>query len=223
MTDLYKLFLDIQENKDSYLQCSKGKEFEDRLDTYLHGIGYSRIKKEDVENFTHIKKDVLLKDREEDVSNTTKYKKHYIIQPCGTQNYPDFMVFDEDRIISIEVKYSRKKQKKPVWNSGLPRPNGVYIFGSFGCRDITFFKGSDVLTLDEIRKLHQFFEEAKKSERAFNKSEMQNQTYGFKAYIRKAFDQSKTPNREAIPDYFNNPNRQSLENKVLSYVKGQGV
>ena len=127
---------------------------------------------------------------------------------------------DGNRLIVIEVKYSGGEQKKPMWNSGLPRPHGIYVFGSYGCKDITFFMGRDLLSLDDTRKLQSFFVTLKKEEREFNFNNMLGQPYGFEAYSRKAFGQSMQYNKKAVIDYFANPDRKKLEENVINYVKG---
>jgi len=55
----------------------------------------------------------------------------------------------------------------------LPKFNGLYIFASFGKRDITFFRGVDVIDKDLSNKLIGFFEEARKTEEKFVK-ELEN-------------------------------------------------
>lgn len=47
---------------------------------------------------------------------------------------------------------------------------------------------------------------------------MEKQPYGFAAYIRKAFEQKREFNPDAILDFFNNENREKLENSVISYL-----
>lgn len=217
MARLSELFTHIQKDVKYYLRSNKGSDFEDRINTRLHNIGYSRIEGDDVENFKDIKLAIQAKDRDDNVENTTTYKQHFIVQPSGSQNYPDFMVFDKSYIYGIEVKYSTGKQLKPMWNSGLPRQNGIYIFGCFGVSDITFFIGRDVVSAEEAEEMHKFFGKVKEHQEQFNETKMQEQKYGFAVYVRKAFEQKKT-NPKAIIDYFGNPNRAALEKKVIDYV-----
>ena len=147
MASLVKLFKDLQSNKKNYLSSLKGSEFEDRIRTGLDIIGYSSIYKRDIQCFNDIKKMAQQQVNPLKIINKTNFKQHYIHQPVGTQNYPDFMIFTEQCIINIEVKYSSAKRSSPVWNSGLPRLNGVYIFGSYNRQDITFFKGDAILSV----------------------------------------------------------------------------
>ncbi len=209
----------MRSNKDFYLKSAKGAEFEDRINTSLHNIGYSRLIKDDLEDdlFTILKIEVIDKETEVSISNPfVHYKHHFITQPFGSQQYPDFLIFDNNQIVCIETKFSSVKKTHPVWNSGLPRPNGIYIFGSYGRKDLTFFRGIDVVSLDEVKRLHDFFDKGLKVyQKQFNDDEMNKQKYGFRVYIRKAYEQSKKHNPHAVTDYFNNPRRLELEESVI--------
>ena len=220
MADLSKLFKSLQNNKQDFLRSEKGADFEDRVSNRLHNLGYSRVLKSDIsKNLAEIKTSIQAYQGSDALVNPTEYQSHYVLHPAGKQDYPDFLIMEQDRLISIEVKYSGKSQPKPMWNSGLPRPHGIYIFGSYGCRDITFFMGRDILSPDDVMKLQAFFAKLKKEEHKFNFNNMLGQPYGFEAYSRKAFSQSKQYSPNAITDYFANPNRKKLEENVIAYVK----
>lgn len=222
MAKLHDLFTDIQAQCKSYLGGQQGKEFEDRIETNLKKIGFTRVLPRDFKKneYQKLKKEVLDKESDVGIPNTyTSLKSHFLNNPFGSQRYPDFLVFEGEKIISVEVKFSSQNQKKPVWNSGLPRPNGIYIFGSYKHMDATFFRGCDVLNLSEVNKLHRFFDnDLRKLQKTFNSREMEKQPYGFQTYVRKAFDQTKTPNSDAIINFFTNPNRKKLESNVLNYL-----
>lgn len=220
MIDL--LFTDLLRNKRIYLAATKGAEFEDRINTRLHGLGYSRLVKSDLDSvaFAELKKQVLDKATDRDIINPfPEYGKQFLQQPYGSQEFPDFLVFDGSRIVCLEVKFSTSKQNKPVWNSGLPRPNGIYIFGSAGKQDLTFFRGCDVVSVEETKQLHDFFDRGLKAHQTqFNQDRMKNQPYGFAVYIRKAFEQKATFNEAACLDFFGNPKRRELEQAVIDYL-----
>lgn len=123
------------------------------------------------------------------------------------------------QVVPIEVKYKEKGGARPVWNSGLPRPSGIYIFGSYVEQQITFFLGRDLVTDDEARAMHEFFDvELKAREREFNQEHLASHVYGFSVYVRKAFDQGKQYNDAAVVDFFANPERERLEANVISAV-----
>ncbi len=216
MGNLYMLFEDLRANKGFYLGSTKGRDFEDRLGEKLHELGYSRI----VRRADMLKVEVLDKFSERGIINPfSQFRRHFILQPYGSQNYPDFLVLDDDRVVCMEVKFSQRGQKSPVWNSGLPRANGVYIFGAAGAKaDVTFFLGSDVVSVDDAKKLHEFFDKLRALQREFNQKEMGSQPYGFSAYVRKAFEQKVAFNKDASLDFFKNQNRKTLEDAVITHL-----
>ncbi len=220
---LQSLFTDLKTNKSLYLNADTGKDFEERISTKLSKMGFGRIRKIDVDNnkFAQLKVEVLTKNSSHDLQNpfADTFREHYIEQPYGKQNYPDIIVLDQSKLISIEVKFSAAKQGKPVWNSGLPRPNGIYIFGSLERDDITFFRGCDVLSIAEIEGLQDFFDVGLKGHQDhFNKEEMGKQKYGFSVYVRKTYEQKSMFNKGAVLNFFTNPDRELLEKSVLAHL-----
>ncbi len=223
MSRLSELFIDLQRNKRHYLGSSKGTDFEDRINSKLHALGYSRLTKSDIggDGFVLLRESVLDKETENIPGNpfSSKFNKHFFYQAYGPQNYPDFLILDDYMVVSVEVKFRRESGGKPMWNSGLPRPNGIYVFGSYGRGDITFFRGCDVVSIKEAKRLHDFFDKGlKEYQRRFNSDEMCRQAYGFSVYIRKAFDQNKAHNPQATLDFFNNARREELENAVIQHL-----
>lgn len=178
-------------------------------------LHYNRIRKEDISNWGELREASLSRSSVTPIRNEYDVDQCYIYQPNGKQEYPDFMVFESDQVVCIETKISG--QSHPVWNSGLPRPNGFYIVGCSRTRDITFFLGSDVVTQDESIRMHAFFAELKEAQNRFNNEEMNNQRKGFSVYIRKAFEQKRLHNPNADIDYYNSPNRQMMQQNVLNY------
>ena len=81
------------------------------------------------------------------------------------------MIFLNGQIIPIEIKFSKGYTTRPVWNSNLPKHNGFYIFGSYGKKEITIFKGEFILSIEARNKLLDFWEKPKVLEKKF-KSEM---------------------------------------------------
>ena len=105
-----KLFLSLQKEKSRYLNAKKGGEFEDRIIHYLiNDLGFSRFLKEDVpiQQWDVIKKHIV-KDK---LSNAfldvplEKLKKTFIYQPYGSQEFPDIIIFTDNKIIPLEIKF----------------------------------------------------------------------------------------------------------------------
>lgn len=245
MNELSDLFMDMRQNKAWYLTETSGTDFgqgkaryragesganfEDKMAEKLGQAGYEGIDGGNFQGgatgnlFKLVKHAVLEKSNGGKIANNTEFNRHFIPQPFSTQNYPDFLVFSGKWIFGVETKFSTKKQNKPVWNSGLPRPNGIYIFGSMERKDLTFFLGGDVLSAADARKLHDFFGDIRQYQTRFNEGEMTGQEYGFAAYIRKAFDQKREFNENATLNFFDNPKREKLEDAVIAYLREGGI
>lgn len=107
-----------------------------------------------------------------DLVFTRYYDRPTLIrQPNNTQQWPDFLVVYKQRGIGIEVKSS--KQDQIVWNSGLPRMNGIYIYnGGLATQDnipnTTYFLGQHVLTVMEQKLLSDAREASHKISHLYN-------------------------------------------------------
>ena len=214
----------MQTRPENFVAAEKGSEFQDRITIALDREAYTRILKTDIpsDQFTGLKEIVKRTESPtEAVNPSSHFRKHFIREPFGSQDYPDLLILDGDRAISVEIKFSTGRSSgHPMWNGGLPRPSGIYVFGSYGRQDVTFFRGCDVVSSRDIRKLRGFFERQKTEEADFNAREMTEQRYGFTTYVRRSFEQKKKHNPGAIVDFFKNPDRQDLEDAVLSHLRG---
>ncbi|MFH1656704.1 MAG: type II restriction endonuclease [Candidatus Nealsonbacteria bacterium] len=192
-----KLFLSLQNEKERYLNAKEGKEFEERIMQYLKmELGFSRILRKDISSnqWILIKKHIV----NDKLNNTfldvplKELKETFIYQPYGSQEFPDFIIFTEQKIIPLEIKFSQK-QAHPIWNSNVPKANAFYVFGSYGMKDLTFFCGNDVLTTRHRKSLYGFFIDIKKFQNKIRKNmpKLDETNRGFTPYIRAAFDQRK--------------------------------
>jgi hypothetical protein len=69
----------------------------------------------------------------------------FIIQPAGSQGFPDILIKDFcGRFVAVECKSA--KGTCPMWNDNVPRPDSIYIFCSFTTNETTIFMGRDVIT-----------------------------------------------------------------------------
>ncbi len=219
-----KLFVELQQIKDTFLRANSGQDFEDRIGTRIRALGYSRALKEDIDKkrFIHIKNEILKKEETTFLDVESSETKTYITQPFGSQQYPDILIFTEKKIIPIEVKYSNKNKSSPIWNSNLPKANGLYIFGSYNLKDITFFCGKDVLSMEERSELINFFEDVKSEEKRFRTGlRSLNDKYkrGFSVYIRRAYEQKLDRGQGAHLNYFNHPERNQVEQGAIDLLK----
>ena len=215
------LFEDLLANPRNYLQAREGRNFEERFRIGLDRHGYNRLVNEDIGEaaFAMLKEQVLDWLDEDDLPNPSpRFRRHYLFQPYGSQQYPDVLVLHDDRVVVVELKFSRERQGKPMWNSGLPRPRGIYVFGSYVRMAVTYFRGGDVLASGDAARLHEFFDDLHRQQQEFNEEWMAGQEYGFSAYVRKAFDQKRGHNTDAIINFFANPQREALQQAVLDYL-----
>ena len=113
-----------------------------------------------------------------------------------------------------------------MWNSNLPKMDGIYFFGSYESKQLTFFRGEDVLPSEERKLLLEFWNELDEKEKEWTEKyrnkiesgEIKN-AYGFEPYIRKAYEQTKHYNSDAITDFYSNSNKSDLEAKVIEFVE----
>ncbi len=226
-----KIFENILQNKDSFLRSKTGNDFEDRFEEYLRHDGYIRLDKTDYKDLlSSIKKSILNKksDTYIKMSEINGVCKSYFRLPYGSQEYPDFIVLTNNYIVPVEIKYSTNDGAKPMWNSNLPKRNGIYIFGSHDRKDITFFAGRLVISeterddlLDLFENLHNIMEDYKKNTKAKIDDDF---TYsmgrGFVPYLRVTFDQSKEYGKEVDINYFTSHNRKYVEGETLKILAG---
>lgn len=220
---MISIFEDIIKHKADYLRAETGEHFEDRFERGLRSSGYSPILKRDIsaKDFRIIK-DFVIQKQNSGFFVFNKYPMSFIRGPFGSQNYPDFIIFTEKYIVPVEIKYSKENQTRPIWNSGIPRANGIYIFGSYKRGDITFFLGHDVLNRKRRAALIKFFEEVKEKEKSFKKVAIKNlsdtEKRGFMPYIRRAYDQEKI-SKDTELNYFVHPKRKRLEKNVIITIR----
>lgn len=229
---------DIQKDKKSMLGSSKGSDFEDQIS--------KKLKKHKFERELNMAstRDPILKQYLKEIKGTIQsktgpslidntllakgeqYKNFFIPQPYGSQNYPDFLVFTEHKIFSIESKFLEKAGTKPVWNGNLPKQDGIYILGSYHRQDVTLFRGEDVLPEEErvsILKMwddteKDFAEWMKNNKDAIKAGDIKGE-YGFTPYVRQAYQQTQKNNPAAILNYFKDgKDRKHLEKSLLDWV-----
>lgn len=235
---LFESFIDeILKNKAKITNASTGTDFEERVKAYLKKSGFSEmaVGTDDVFDryVQEIKPVIQKKTGQTLISNalyaSTKnkmYKNCYRWQPYGQQDYPDFLIFTEHKVFSMESKYSTKNQSKPMWNSNLPKMDGIYLFGVYGKQDLTVFRGEDVLSDEERKQLVAIWDKMDSAYKDWETDFIQRMSigdfdnkYGFSPYVRKAYSQGKTYNEDAIIDFLKNKGRDALETSVKTFIR----
>ena len=239
MTKIKEFFESIYKDREKITASPDGKLFEENFKTYLKRNGFSEVSKDFMDDglakfIKEIKPKILSKINTPICENLLyktnpdrkDYANFFIWQVNGSQDFPDFLVFGENYIFAIETKFSTGNQKKPMWNSNIPKENSIYVFASHGKKDLTYFLGHDVIEQKEREELLDFWnktdDEYNKWCKNFNakiRTKAFLNKYGFSTYVRKAYDQSKTHNDKAILDFFTNAHRAQLEQNVLEFVK----
>lgn len=214
---LWELFPKLTTARDM-LQAHTGRDFEDRLDAAMHRGGFSRLQPDDLDDWRRIK--ALVQDHEigGGIPNDTQWRKHFVYQPAGSQQYPDFLVMDGDVIFGIETKFSKARSGKPVWNSGHPRPSGIYVYACAAHSDLTFFRGADVLSPSDVRILHEGIEAMAATAREHN-LRLSGQPRGFHIYPRAAYQQGRQFTKDADLNFFESPSRSELEASAVEFLR----
>ena len=222
MNNLSKIFssLRTEQIRKEMTIAVTGKEFEQRFVSLLELNRFTRCWHDHIpaQLWRAIKSEILKKVNGGSVDNATEKKSHFVTQPYGSQQYPDFLVFEDSKIWAIETKFNKRKASHPFWNSGLPRPNGIYIYACGIRKQITFFVGKDVVQSSTAAQMHHELDKLKTMATNFNKQELTTQPHGFMIEVRKAFSQSKRFNPNAILDFIANPNREILEKAAIAFL-----
>jgi hypothetical protein len=176
------------------------------------------------ENYPKLKKSLLKKWAE--TGDDTKLRLvtqgmapgSFILQPAGSQGFPDILVKDfNDRYVALECK-SGKDGSTPMWNDNLPKPDTVYILSSGKTDSTTIFLGRDVLPITLIESQRMMILELNKivdKYRLINK-QLDQFNRGWDIKFRPQNFQS---GGKAVTDYFNHPSRSMCEKNALEFCK----
>lgn len=208
------IFIDLNNNQNKFLCSRSGSDFEERIiDCFKkHGVD-RRVKEHDAD----LKKYVasirpLITDKLSTSllvntigADNPYYRGIFIHQPYGSQEYPDILYFGK-YIVPIEIKFTKDKSHVPMWNGNLPKDSGIYIFGQYGEKQLTFFMGKDVLSHED----RLFLTNKSNAMRAICPDKITEN--GFIVYFRETYAQRTSFN------YFDEK-RVSREQSVIEFVK----
>jgi len=220
---LLNLFIDLKKYKQKFLNwINSWNDFELKFKYYLkNNLLLKEIDKKSINNFIELKS-IILNKKPKNIfiknENWKNLKWKFIFQPFGSQSYPDFIIFFENFLIPLEIKFN-KNNGNPMWNSGYPKKNWIYIYWNWSKEDVTFFLGDNVLNDIERNIMEEFFYKLKILEQNVNKELIQydiNNT-GFQVYIRKAFNQKNTKNNTEV-SFLNNSKRRYREENVIKFI-----
>jgi len=145
-----------------------------------------------------------------------KFKKiKYVYQPNGSQQYPDFHFIEDDEGSlnrDLDCK-SCKTSGKPMYNSGMPHLDGIYIFTTKQYGNTLYF-GQDVCSPDLQKALQKEREHLQRETEKSNKrlAKHPDNDRGWNIYFRPDFN-----NKGESSNYFKHPRRTEVEQNVLEY------
>ena len=140
----------------------------------------------------------------------------YVLQPGGTQSFPDILVRDCcGRFVALECKSG--KGTHPMWNDSTPKPGAAYIMSSGKLNQTTLFMGEDVITEqqqkiidDGLKQLQALAENISSQVKALDKYNR-----GFILSSRKQFFQQGGKEKT---NYFTHVGKEQCEKNVLEFL-----
>jgi hypothetical protein len=135
----------------------------------------------------------------------------FISQPCGTHNSPDFIVKLDGKLYFIECKSA--KEGTPMYNSGFVKKGYIYILTSQKHDATTVYWGEDILTPEQTSLINETVQRWKKEAKELNAA-IPN-PWGLGMYPR---EMAQHYGGKEKTDYFLNPHRTQLEQRVLDGV-----
>ena len=141
----------------------------------------------------------------------------FILQPGGTQSFPDILIKDTNqRLIAIECKSGKKTTL--MWNDRLPSLAALYVFSSQEKNATTIFLGQDIITEKEIRIQDRMIEELTEIMKSYQiKSKRADQFQ--RGWLFKFRPQNFQGGGLILSDYFRHPDRKKCENNALAFSK----
>ena len=140
----------------------------------------------------------------------------YILQPGGSQSFPDILVKDfGGKIVAVECKSA--KGTHPMWNDSTPKLGAVYIMSSSKANETTMFMGEDLISKETLSHFTQALAKMYAIADTFNDLAKGADVHmsGFKITCRKQFFQA---GGGAKTNYFTHGSRYCRESNVLNLL-----
>lgn len=142
----------------------------------------------------------------------------FIVQPAGSQGFPDILVRDfNDRFVAIECK-SGKNGQCPMWNDNVPKPMAIYVLSSGIQNATTLFMGKDVIGQSTYDLMAQQEAEIAAIVKKYNLLMDQADTFS-RGWIQKSRKQHFQGGGNKKTNYFIHANKAQCEKNVLYYAK----
>lgn len=135
----------------------------------------------------------------------------YISQPCGTHDSPDFIVKNNNKVYFLECKSTSNNTSSPMYNSGVPKPDYIYIYSAEKTNETTIFMGHHVLPRKEYEMIMEHTRVLNEATSTLNGTLTND--YGISYYVRPMMTHKGGQHKT---NYFTNPNRHSIESDILT-------
>ena len=140
-----------------------------------------------------------------------------IVQPAGSQGFPDILVKDHGgRLIALECK-SGKNGLCPMWNDNVPRQNALYVLSSGLANATTLFLGKDVITQSTYDLMTQQEAEIAAIVKKYNLLMSQADTHG-RGWVQKSRKQHFQGGGAQYTNYFTHADREKCEKSALKWA-----
>jgi hypothetical protein len=193
---------------------------EEAIAEKIRTAGFSEVKKT---TYPNLKKGLLSKWAE--TGNDADLRKAtaglavgtFILQPAGSQGFPDVLVKDfDDRFIAVECK-SGKNGQTPMWNDNPPKPHAIYVLSSGVQNATTVFQGQDVISEEEQKLMDEQEAAIAKIVKEYNDKMKSIDKFG-RGWLQKSRKQHFQGGKKEKTNFFTHHNRRQCEENVLKYV-----
>lgn len=141
----------------------------------------------------------------------------YILQPAGTQGFPDILVKDfTNKYVALECK-SGQSGLCPMWNDNVPRPDTVYILSSGVMNATTIFLGKDVIAQATYDLLKEQEQEILKIVKKYNALMLESDVFN-RGWTQKSRKQHFQYGGNSKTNYFTHNDREKCEQNALRFA-----
>lgn len=142
----------------------------------------------------------------------------FILQPAGSQGFPDVLVKDwGDRFVAVECK-SGKDGRTPMWNDNLPKQETVYVLSSGEMDETTVFMGRDVITPGMVDSQKEMLKEMNQLVNKYRKINKAKDLFG-RGWDIKYRPQNFQGGGKELADYFGHKDRKACEKNAMEFAK----
>lgn len=149
----------------------------------------------------------------------------FLQQPCGGNNFPDFLIRDIDGTYKI-LEAKSAKENSIAWNDNYPKKDCIYVFSSEKENKTTVFLGQDVITEEQQEMFNRLTNDIDKlvKEANIEMSKIDKYNRGWYFYSRPKYQQCQgqkdieKDNRIQKTNYFAHNTREQCEKNVLEFV-----